>query len=266
MEISTVSDRQKHPHALRLDSDTDRIKLCWSSWCSADHVLEPLFIAHKPCWAVARASHDRLATLFHIAHNTRQMFPPLPRFWARPVSRISPPAGGYGDTPLGELLGAIARRLPVELQDAISTCLDTQMIGSIARASKTATFKLKDQEYEMPWWHAVPYKAPATSLNAKTSHLFGLLYISKLSFNEPGDISIPLESAGVRGFRFAIDSYGLRAIRVLYDDQSTSPWLGDPQSSWYGEIFGSNLEELSVISDVSILILAFLFPSTASKV
>ena len=88
-------------------------------------------------------------------------------------------------------------------------------------------------------------------LSIKTSQILGLEYVSEIGFDGPEDASIPLGSAAVRGIRFALDAFGIRAVRILFAGQSLSPWLGDSRFSWYGQVYG-DLAQLSMIRDVSI--------------
>ena len=38
---------------------------------------------------------------------------------------------------------------------------------------------------------------------------------------------IAVDRSEIRGIKFVIDHYGLRAISILYINNSTSSWLGD---------------------------------------
>lgn len=77
---------------------------------------------------------------------------------------------------------------------------------------------------------------PYETLYILTRELFGRSYIYKIGRNRegPGVLLITLTSPVIRGVRFALGRFGLRAIRVLYDDGSRSPWLGDPSGCWFG--------------------------------
>lgn len=74
------------------------------------------------------------------------------------------------------------------------------------------------------------------TLYVLTGEIFGRSYISKIGRNRegPGVLSIVLTPSVIRGVRFALGRFGLRAIRILYDDGSRSPWLGDPSGCWFG--------------------------------
>src|SRR5690606_4212982 len=90
------------------------------------------------------------------------------------------------------------------------------------------------------------------SLRVKTTSIFGLAYLSKIGFNEGDGDFIDVRDSGFFGVRFALGTYGIRALRVLYQDGSMSRWVGDPRFSWFGEVYGADLRYLSVIRDVRI--------------
>jgi hypothetical protein len=63
--------------------------------------------------------------------------------------------------------------------------------------------------------------------------------------------NIDVRDAPVFGFQVSYGTYGVVALRVLYDDESTSPWLGIPLalSTTYR---CKDLKQLRTFSDVSV--------------
>lgn len=87
------------------------------------------------------------------------------------------------------------------------------------------------------------------TLYAEPLCLYGHRYISKLIFDDPR--GVPIKSSKIRGFRFVLGRYGLRAIRFLYANGTKSPWAGFPGKGWYGTMPGDNLGLLLATTDVS---------------
>ena len=97
-----------------------------------------------------------------------------------------------------------------------------------------------------PTWEKVSTSGHIETVSIETNNILGLQYIFGIHIGRPEGIA----STGIRGIRFALDSFGIRAIRLLFSDQSESPWLGPHRFSWYGEIHGNGLHRLQVIRDV----------------
>jgi hypothetical protein len=61
--------------------------------------------------------------------------------------------------------------------------------------------------------------------------------------------SISVRRSETKGVKFVVGRYGLRAISLLYDDGSTSAWLGDEAGGWKGMIFGDIVKGFRVLQD-----------------
>lgn len=83
----------------------------------------------------------------------------------------------------------------------------------------------------------------------------GQSYLSNLALEplEGASTHIDVANKAVRGLQFALGWFGLRGIRIFYEDGSFSPWLGDSTSCWVGIVRCSDLSELNVVSNVSYL-------------
>lgn len=242
---------------IRPELEVDGAQLCFFPRCPGRDEQRPVHVAHLPCWAVGRQVHGSLRALFALARTTRQIFP-LRHLSGQDV-RVTLPDWEYDESPLGELLRAVATRLPVEVRNVIlSTVCDGNyssgpLIMSLSRAfAVTQPYRRAVTASALPVWEKVASRAPLDRISIETSSVLGVACISEV---RPGGLesggSILLRGVGVRGMRFALHPYGLRAIRVLYDDGSMSPWLGSTNASWFGEVHGTDLSQLHVLRDVS---------------
>lgn len=237
--------------------EVDGAQLCFFPGCPGRDEERPVHVAHLACWAVGRQVHGSLRALFALARTTRQIFP-LRKLSGRDV-RLTLPDWEYDESPLGELLHAVATRLPVEVCNVIlSTICDENedsgpMVMSLSRASAVIPpYLCAVTDSALPVWKKVPVRGTIDGISIETSSVLGVVCISevRLGGRDSGG-SVTLRGVGVRGIRFALHSYGLRAIRVLYDDGSMSPWLGSTNASWFGEVHGTDLNKLCVLGDVS---------------
>lgn len=194
-----------------------------------------------------------------------------------------------GNTPLGKLLVQTSRRLPPELRENTMAILQQSVVDKRRNISLTdaqyepirnsgnvlfaqlATVEyltlpmLKRTPSGQPSFDLQPLRSPVSlqgwsttkdvpvkSLWVRISNIFGRGYISEIGVDQSGDdvLSVPVSSRQVAGMRFALGRFGLRALRVLYDDGSKSAWLGDTSGSWFGNIRGTQLRNLHVTADV----------------
>ena len=178
-------------------------------------------------------------------------------------SRYSFPAGpnDRGDlhdleinatTELGRLVKKLATRMPAEIQAQIMMGLGDCYAASLIRALRASSLLTGEEEMRPPSRELQVSFGPVAGLGAATSSLFGRNYLRDIRFDGEGDMCVRVEDRGVRGIRFAIDTHGLRGIRVLYGDGGESPWMGDDRGCWYGEAHGADLGRLWVTRDVRI--------------
>jgi hypothetical protein len=93
-------------------------------------------------------------------------------------------------------------------------------------------------------------------LSARVTNLVGESYLYDLQRERKPDtdqsISIPIiKHHMIEGIHTAVSAFGLRALRVLYQDESTSEWLGNPAGCWLGTINGKWSSMWEVRKDVS---------------
>ena len=195
--------------------------------------------------------------LFTHARTSRQIFPL--RHVSGQRGRLTLPDLDYHESPLGALLRAVATLLPEEVCHIILEHLcdedfrGKKLLMNLARASAVIPpYTRQVTASALPIWEKVPCRGPLDRLSIETSSVLGVDCISKITLGGLGSgVSVPLRVGDVRGVRFALHPYGLRAIRVLYDDGSMSSWLGSTDPSWFGEVHGTDLSQLHVLLDVS---------------
>lgn len=208
---------------------------------------EVAYVAHQYCWNLARKA-DPVPSLYRFAALTRQLLPPG-HSRKPPVTAIFP-ADLPANTSLARLLEAISRRFPAELQGKIHRYLRLHLIAAVLRTFRTVT-TFPAGRRRKPCCKRFARPAEIKSLYVETRRIFGLDYISDIGFNKDCNASIKTDNRKVRGIRFALGSYGVRGIRILYDD-GVSSWLGSTTFCWYGEVYGTDLGRLSIFRDVSI--------------
>lgn len=187
--------------------------------------------------------------LYRFAANLEHVIPP--RYSAQPPLCASFYPHVLTTTELGRLVHSAAMCLPAEIQHMIIEYLGDHLVSSLCRASQTMAAHVQ----ERPLYRAVTHVTPVapqrvSSLCIKTTSIFGLAYLSEIAFNERKGDFIEVKDIGFLGIRFALGTYGIRGLRVLYEDGSMSRWLGDPRFSWFGEVYGTELRNLTVLRDV----------------
>ncbi|KAB5516959.1 hypothetical protein GE09DRAFT_1231096 [Coniochaeta sp. 2T2.1] len=214
-----------------------------------------LFMAHKYCVKASRSYLGcmmSMGNMLDLAHHTR-FIPPVTAdaFGGRTESLVATPAtylkqlAGCSMTPLADLFGRMVS-LPQEVIDMIISEL-------VPKGSKTGG------AISPRWTHGYrllelgPVRN-VSKLSARMTSIFGKTYVSALSLDSDIDdpmftLSIPITSDKIRGLQVAIAQYGLRALQVLYLNDSTSPWLGNPAGCWLGIVGGTNQTVFEVGSD-----------------
>lgn len=106
-------------------------------------------------------------------------------------------------------------------------------------------------------------ESPDTWLVASMVKMFDQkTYIHRLAFTtscededegkdqETPSLRILAKPDAIQGVGFVLGVYGLRAVRLLYQDGSKSAWLGGPKRGAYGKIYGASPNLLRVLQDV----------------
>jgi hypothetical protein len=91
------------------------------------------------------------------------------------------------------------------------------------------------------------------SLYAQTRDILGETYLTALrSERIDGAISLAVRHQDTQMIQYGVSSFGLKAIRIIYMDESKSQWLGDPSDCWLGILPVKDLGKLVTLSDVSV--------------
>lgn len=248
----------------------DRHTLC-GDYCPSCRPDRMVYLSHRDCWKVAfSTSHLKFSDWSRLAVQTR---PFEIRRWDssvgcydHPGTNILPPVPSdpgllHVGTPLGDLLSKV-RLLPAELQFQIMSLLKDTLVASLLQ-TKMFVSELVPRLRARPNWTLQPETKPlrkgrgqsSAVLSCCSMEIMGGPYLSDLAL-EPlkGCMAqVTVASIAVRGLQFGLGRFGLRAVRISYEDGSFSPWLGDPTSCWVGTVRCSDLSQLNVITNVSYL-------------
>ena len=184
--------------------------------------------------------------------------PVIPRPSLDPISTLpavdfpTPISRDDAVTSLGRLFTRLLQ-LPTETRQRITGHLQGHLVESLLRAIQTTkAFLDRGGADGSSTPHDLTSSDGIGSLYARATRIFGRRYLSEVGFNQTENVSsIQVESKPKRGIRFALGTYGLCAVRILYGDGSLSPWLGDHGGCWYGEVYGEELGKLRITRDVS---------------
>lgn len=248
----------------------DRQTLC-GDYCPSCRPDRMVYLSHRDCWKVAFSSfHLKFPDWSRLAAQTR---PFEIRRWDSSVGchdypdtivlpSIPPdPELLHVGTPLGDLLSKV-RLLPAELQFQIVSLLKGTMVASLLQ-TKTFVSELLPRLRARPNWTLKPEIKPlrggwgksSAVLSCCSTEIMGRQYLSDLAL-EPlkgSTAQVSIANIAVRGLQFALGRFGLRGVRISYEDGSFSAWLGDPTSCWMGTVRCSDLSKLNVITNVSYL-------------
>lgn len=169
-----------------------------------------------------------------------------------------------GDTNCARLVARCAL-LPQEMQSQILGYLACTLVSSLAVACHTANsfFDLVDQGPVPVLRHGDLFQdlpmdtyTPLGLLMAKRSYLFGSEYLRDIKVvpRAPQDGLSPdgiIVRTDVESLiQFSLGLHGLCALRVLYQDGTSSTWLGDPSAGCHGTEAAVSLRKCTVIQDV----------------
>ncbi len=255
------------PVILRNTKDRSRSIRISATYHTEEHEQEglsrPLYFVHACCWkAVRQQCPLSLSGLYRFARQTQPILPRDGLGVSTPQLPVQFPHEGtlVGKTELAGLLSRAGTYLPAELQREVLRYLcgrDKSYISSLIQATHTtALVRLVDQEAPRieelgsllheggePRW-----------LGASTISLFDQFYLHRIALvhreDDPNlDLCILVQVDAVAGVKFVLGTHGLQALRIIYRDGSSSPWLGKPSRSCYGAIYGSSLRQLRVLYD-----------------
>ncbi len=224
------------------------------SVCDAPHqfgVVSPdqlLFFAHICCWrAVSQQYPLSTLHLYKLAQQTR----PILCFEKTRLLSVQLPNQNLADTDLASLLFRV-NSLPLELQREVLQFLSCHLTSSLIQALQTATFLKRITRKGSSQKTVGLLHGNAAQLRGSTISMFGETCLHRIHFTpEPskGGLSISIQTGAIRGVQFSLGIYGLKAVRMVYWDGSSSPWLGEPGTGYCGTVHGS-LDLLTLVYDV----------------
>lgn len=229
-----------------------------------------VFLAHADCFQLARqrfgADAPRLLNLlackaFPIL-GRGVTFPPCESFHAPGSLVLSADHPAlHADTELSRLLSLMNRRLPVELQTLVYGQLP-DLFRCLVTCSRTLDWAsslptagiLWNPQASNPIQTSAPHAA-IEQIGADVTDIFGETCLCRIGAGGSGDydVSIRTSPEKVAGVQVSFGTYGVVALRVLYSDQSMSPWLGTPRQ-WFASCRCDSLNHIETVSDVSQLI------------
>lgn len=225
-----------------------------------------LHLAHQDCWKVAVANlvpsgEEPLDTLVRVAQQTLPTSEMLSStMFASAETSLALQAPFNTDTSLGQVLtNILAHEIPFEVQCLITRMLRTDHLSRLLRAGQlanTMSRRFLKRPNANQSWYEVPLICtdPVIGLYVDTVVILGQQYLSNIIFNQTcttGQDWTRLElQQEIRGLRFAIDTFGLRGICLVYQDGSLSKWLGSHEGCWYGQHLGQDISRLKLRKDV----------------
>jgi hypothetical protein len=138
--------------------------------------------------------------------------------------------------------------LPVEIRSIISAYFVRNLSLSLLAGSETSYMLLNIIDRSRSDITELECNTMVGTLYAKSISVWGSSYISSLRFDNTKGISV--NRSDLKGVRFMVGPYGLRALSILYADDSTSAWLGEPTNGWFGVIYGTDISRLQILKDV----------------
>jgi hypothetical protein len=151
------------------------------------------------------------------------------------------------DTIIGRGL-RIFSRMPAEIRSMISARFVRNLSYSLLTGGETSCTLLNIIDRSRSDVIELECNTMVETLYAKSISVWGRSYISSLEFNSTKGISV--NRFKIKGVRFMVGPYGLRALSILYANDSTSAWLGDPTNGWIGVIYGTDISRLRILKDV----------------
>lgn len=167
------------------------------------------------------------------------------------------PLSAYTDwsqeTELGRLLAKVERHLPIEVQQLLFS-YNPRIIQSLARCAQTIESHFPQPpsasshtETARPWKNGLK----DGNIGAMTTTVLGESCITELG-SGAGEwhCVVSVSDIPVKGVQVSFGSYGLAALRVIYTDESMSPWLGG-QSPWrWFKTIKGQLKDMSTVFEV----------------
>lgn len=223
-----------------------------------------IFFAHLCCWKVTRQRYGNvpLANLHRLALQTRPVVdgPNLADRDLLPGLDF-PILDLQQCTGLGDYLRGVATCLPEEIRQEIPNrlrgTLTFSLLSTLQTGSLLGLISLSSASNITGGSLSPDGSGTVDALYAEPIRIFGAPYLRRVALNKRSEVftySIPVRSDPIRGVKYVLGTWGLRAISVLYDDGSSSPWLGNPTQGSTARGYGRDLLKLCTVQDVGLTI------------
>lgn len=226
---------------------------------------KPLFYVHQCCWKAVQAQYGQISS--SILYKMSLQLQPVLEESLMDTQRaldwdIFTNPGVSSESEVGNALRLVYSHLPPELHLIVLQHVTDSLSYMLLSACRTARLflgcadrglvstKVMDnlvlEDGGKDWW-----------LCATITYIFSQPCIHRIEITDKSEgntlkARIPVRRNALRVIGFVLGVYGLRAARLLYDDGSTPSWLGDSSMGWYGCTYGTDLNLLRVVQDVSI--------------
>ncbi len=168
-------------------------------------------------------------------------------------------------TGLGRILDLVWDRLPLELSRAVFSYLSDDMTSALMRALQTPIYlesasQLRPKKEIRYLLNSVGSDDDVEWFSGCMISMFGNTYLHQVSITKSKEknpyLAVPINSKAIRGLKFVLGTYGLRALCVVYQDGTNSLWLGDPSNGYHGIVHGQ-LSDFVILSDVYTICLRY---------
>jgi hypothetical protein len=252
------------PPASDMDKMTYQMQLCMNERCHLSRQHHIACCVHIDCWRIARKfglKENLNASIYALAMSTANLFdiPGGGKDRNEDVSAFTNMEIDHDrQSPVGTLL-ALLSRFPDDIQLAISEASKSSPLSALASVCRRKNGLLESAIVNnIAWVVSSSYihlnNPNNVAVKPEWTNIYGHMYISDLQVITWGVEAGPvdcLQIQPIRGLRFALGVYGIRAIRLLYEDGSDSPWLGSLFDCWIGSIYGTEIQMLHILKDVS---------------
>jgi hypothetical protein len=204
-------------------------------------------IVHKCCWKLImlRTSHS-LTSIYRFAQSRYPLFDTGDTFDSEHDTLMdftNDTIADLSNTNLKKFLEQLIMVVPPEIRLIISKYCSPCLTSSLHTAKRIQSLDISGAHSLQT---VVKHRNDNHYLEAAQTSIFGVDYLSSIAFNKSKGVSV----SSAKGVIFTIGRYGLRALRIVYADNSTSAWLGDAENGWTGVIYSNNIQELHMIHEV----------------
>lgn len=215
---------------------------------------------HIRCWKLVNLTPIR-QNLNQSIYNLRKCTEPLYRSTEARLRRfqyylndiVATPKASVNSSTIGSLLSFISR-LPAEIRTRIADqSQDSTLARQLAiRQQSQDLLKCISTVVSRPGSIRIPLDVDTKFLTARWINLYGEQYMFELVTSSEDTLSPNTVSVQpLRGIKFAVGLYGIKALKLLYQNESESDWLGKTTSSYIGTSYGTDITGLLMLQDVS---------------